>query len=202
MVIKSFFVLLLCVLVNCVKAGGVEYVETKRIYTPTPFVPSMMLFSVNYMLNNDMFELNKFEFYNSYMDHGRLLTVDKLAVDEYKRLGEQCSKNQNNELSAKALSACGRVVAALYVESHNIVPQTFGFKTVILEVVPDLKNGAFFFIKDGDRVHLNRASDFGIKKNKRYLVEMNLSSYGDYDLREVGVPFNYEAYLISVKKIK
>jgi len=200
MVIKLWFTLLIFSLVNCVNAGGVEYVETERAYTPTPFVPSMMLFSVNYMLNNDMFELNKFEFYNAYMTHGRFLTVDKFAVDEYKRLDEKCSKNK--VLNAKNIMECGRVVALLYVDSHNIVHQDFGFKTVSLEIVPDSKDGIFFFLKDGKRVLLHRASEFGIKKKKRYMVDMNLSSYGDYDLRELDLTFDYEAYLISVKKIK
>lgn len=200
MAIKSCVALFFLSLANLVNANGVEYVETERVYTPIPFVPSMVSFSVSYMLDNDMFELNKFEFYHSYMTHGRFLTVDKLAIDEYKILGEKCSKN--NKLDAKKIIECGRVVALLYVESHNIVHQDFGFKTVIIEIVPKFKNGNFFFIKDGKNVLLHRASEFGIRKNKRYMVEINLSAYGDYDLRESGLKFDYEAYLVSVNKGK
>lgn len=186
-----------------VHAGAInDFVEAHRIYTPKPVTPGMMRFSTTYMRDNDMFELNEFNFYDSYIEHVRLFAVDSIALQQYKSRGEECSRGERTKISAKALSVCGRFVAALYVDSHNVSPAFFGFKRASIEVVPKFKDGVFYFVKDGSNVLLNQAGNFGIKKNKRYLIEINLSPYGDYDQREIDLPFDYEAYVSSAQLIR
>ena len=109
------------------------------------------------------------------------------------------SKNKPN---AKELSACGRVAASEYVESHNVILQTFVFQRISMEITAKFKDGVFYFVKDGNNVILNQAERFNVRKGKRYLVEVNLSSYGDYDLREVNLKFDCETYALSAHLIR
>lgn len=200
--VKKYCMLFLLILAQRVVAGGVEFVEVTRIYTPIPFVPSMMTYSVSYMLKEDMHSLNRFEFYHSYVEHGRLFVVDELSYEKYKSQGERCLLREQNKPNAKELSACGRVVASQYVASHNVAPQMFGFKHLNLEIVAKFKDGVFYFVRDGSNVLLHQAGHFGVRKGNRYLIEANLSPYGDYDLREVDLQFDYEAYMSSAKLIQ
>lgn len=202
MVRQAFSILIFLVLGYGVNARAIEYVEMSRIYTPTPVFPSMMAFSTKYMLDNDIFEINEFAFYHSYVRHVRLFTVDDLALQEYKLQKEECLHGEGGRLGTKELSACGRVVAALYVDSHSMSPKFYGFERVSIEVVPRFKDGVFYFVKGGKNVLLHQADNFGIKKNKRYLIEANLSSYGDYDLREIDLTFDYEAYLSDARLVR
>lgn len=190
----KYFFLVSLIFVSSARAG-VEHVSTSRVFTPTPFVPSMMTFAVDYILRNDLAVLNKFEFYNSYVESARFFTVDKFALSKFETRDKQCLAKGKKEIKPKDLMECGRVLAALYVESHNVIPEDFGFKKVTRVATLQSDGNVFFFVGDNGNVLLHGASDHNLKEGKRYELELTLSPFGDYDLREVGVPFAYEAYL-------
>lgn len=201
--VRQSFIVLIFLVVGCgVNARPIEFVDMSRVYTPTPVFPSMMEFSTKYMLENDGFEINAFAFYHSYARSVRLFTVDAIAFQEYRLQKEECSPGKGGKPGTKELSTCGRVVAALYMDSHSMSPKFYGFESVSMEVVPRFRDGVFYFTMDGKNVLFHQADHFGLKKNKRYLIKANLSPYGDYDLREVNLQFGYEAYLSGAELVQ
>lgn len=181
---------------------GIEFVTTDRVFTPMPFIPNMMKFAVEYMTDNEATGLNRFEFYNSYMTHARMFTLDKRALQEFQDKGVKCNAMNRKNLDVQELAICGRALAASYVEGHNTFPQRFGFRSDVVEILPEKKDGVFFFSINGSNVLLRNASDFDIKEEKRYELEVNVSPKGDYDLREVDAQFDQEAYIVDARLIK
>ena len=196
--IRLFSILVLSIFAQSANANSIEFVSTERVYTPTPFIPSMMTFSFKYMFENNLSELNRFEFFSSYAKYGRLFTVDKHSLLDFQQKNKECKRVENRKLNGKELADCGRFLAEKYVSSHNVLPQDFGFKVLSKEIIPKLENDVFFFFDGELRVLLHQGKSFDLKENKRYKAELNLSPYGDYDLREVDLLFDYEAYIQNI----
>lgn len=198
---ESRLFLLIFLVISNYSFSEIEYFNKSSVYTPLPFIPSMITFSVEYIVDNDMKSLNTFEFYYSYVEHSRLFTVDKFSRLEFKDKNIKCIQAESGEFNSKELIECGRVLALSYVDNHSVVPEDFGFQKDSQEVVVKSKKGVFYFYRDGEGVVLYGVDELGLQEGSLYSLEFNLSPYGDYDMKDVDIAFSYEAYLTGASLI-
>lgn len=179
--------------------AGIEYVETKRMYTPeAPFIPSMMVFAVNYMNTNNLSDLNRFEFYSSYVKNTELFTLKSGELERYKSKETSCVINVKDRHNLKQFHNCGRHLAKLYLLKHNLTPYDFGYESFEGESVINSMQGVYFLLIDDKRVLLDIPSGKTVEDGKLYNVKVFLSPLGDYDQREIEMEFDHKGYVYGL----